>query len=155
MSNYQKLNQLLAEKKWKEADIETRKLMLEIAGSLNREDCLLTEEDIKNFPCSELKKIDQLWIKYSQGRFGFSIILNIFEEVGENYGKLAEKVGWKVGDKWLAYNDLQFTNNAPIGHLPITWLVPITFWMYWLARFASPGWGLLLNRLKTCKMNRP
>lgn len=63
---------------------------------------------------------------------------------------MSERVGWRRGKKWIGCNDVIFTDDAPIGHLPITWLVPTTFWMYWLARFASVGWRLLLERWETC-----
>jgi len=50
----------------------------------------------------------------------------------------------------LRYNQINFSLDAPAGHLPLTWLVPTTFWMYWSSRFANPGWKLLLNRLEEC-----
>ncbi|MBD2186007.1 GUN4 domain-containing protein [Planktothrix sp. FACHB-1355] len=150
--DYTKLRDLLANKKWKEADLETRTLMLSIAGADKRKDCLLTQDDMKKFPCAELRKIDRLWIHYSQGRFGFSIINKIYNEVNKDYHQLAERVGWRNGEKWIGYNEITFTDDVPVGHLPITWLVPTSFWMYWLARFASAGWRLLLERASNCQI---
>ncbi|PLZ11419.1 GUN4 domain-containing protein [Fischerella thermalis] len=33
----------------------------------------LKKEHIKEFPCQDLRTIDALWTKYSQGHFGFSV----------------------------------------------------------------------------------
>ena len=42
-------------------------------------------EDLRQFPCADLRVIDQLWVRYSNGRFGFSVQKQIWVEVG---GKL-------------------------------------------------------------------
>ncbi|MGB3262780.1 MAG: GUN4 domain-containing protein [Microcoleus sp.] len=95
--NYTHLRDLLAEGKWKEANKETGRLMLAV-GYLTaekkvrdgewthadpREDCL----DFRNlwyFPCKDLCTIDRLWLKYSNGRFGFSVQKRIISELGED-----------------------------------------------------------------------
>lgn len=151
---YTQLDQLLRVQKWKEADIETRRLMLLIVGADRRTDCLLNQDDIAHFPCIDLHTIDRLWIQYSQGYFGFSIIESIYQEVDKDYLKLAERVGWRRGDEWISYNDVIFNKLAPVGHLPLTWLVPTSFWMYWSARFAKPSWRLLLERIENCQRKR-
>lgn len=148
--DYTQLRDLLIAQKWQDTDQETRRLMLSIAKANRRKDCLLTQDDLHKFPCSELNTIDKLWVHYSKGRFGFSVIKKIYKEVDKDYAKLAERVGWRNGDKWIGYNQINFTAHAPVGHLPITWLVPTTFWMYWLARFASVGWRMLLERAADC-----
>lgn len=150
-----KLNQLqslLIAKNWQAADIETRRIMLEITGADKRDNLLLTQTDIEQFPCSDLIDIDRLWIQYSQRRFGFSVINSIYQQVQKNYSQLAQKVGWENGDRWLNYEDLIFDIAAPVGHLPVTWLVPTTFSIYWQTRFARVGWELLLSRLDSCKI---
>ncbi|MGK7902264.1 MAG: GUN4 domain-containing protein [Hormoscilla sp.] len=153
MVDYSKLRALLAEKNWQGADVETRRLMLSIAGADRRSDLLLTATDIQEFPCTELRTIDKVWVEYSEGHFGFSVIKGIYAEVGKDYSQLAERVGWRAGEKWIKYQEVNFTGNAPVGHLPITWLVPSSFWMYWLARFASAGWRLLLERAEACQLS--
>ena len=151
-ADYTQLGRLLAAKQWKEADLETRQLMLQIAGAEQRTERLLTQNDIQQFPCTALLTIDRLWVESSEDRFGFSVIKRIYQEVDGDYANLAQQVGWRRGDKWIGYNEIDFTSDAPVGHLPITWLVPTSFWMYWLARFASPGWRLLLERAVECKL---
>jgi hypothetical protein len=44
-------------------------------------------ESIEKFPCTDLGTIDQLWVKYSYGRFGFSVQKRIWESVGGKPGK--------------------------------------------------------------------
>jgi hypothetical protein len=152
LAKYKTLDPLLAQGRWQEADGETRRLMLSIAGADRRSDCLLTETDIRSFPCTDLRILDRLWRGHSQGRFGFSVIHQIYQNVEQNYGQLAQMVGWRNGDRWINSEQIQFTRTAPVGHLPIMWLVPTTFSMYWLARFASAGWRLLLERTGECKL---
>lgn len=148
--NYRSLQKRLAAHNWKEADLETRRLMLAIAEADQREECLLNQHDIQNLSCNSLKTIDKLWRVYSQGKFGFTIVYKIYHSVDGDYGKLAEKVGWREGEKWLVYDELNFTIDAPTGHLPVAWLVPAKFDIYWSTRFANPGWRLLLARIKDC-----
>lgn len=152
LAKYQALNLLLAQGRWQEADWETRRLMLVIAGADRRSDCLLTETDIRSFPCTDLRILDRLWRGHSQDQFGFSVIHQIYQDVERNYPHLAEIVGWRNGDQWINSDQIQFSKTAPVGHLPITWLVPMTFSTYWLARFASAGWRLLLERTGECKL---
>ncbi len=124
--DYTRLRDLLAAGKWREADQETNCVMLKAA---RREvDGWLDSESIKSFPCDDLRTIEQLWVKYSQGRFGFSVQQKIWLEVGgkddyeyETECKWAERVGWQKGGRWLEYDDLTFNNQqAPRGHLPVS-----------------------------------
>ena len=84
-------------------------------------------DDCRNFPQEELRIIDQLWLKYSQNRFGFSVQKQIWVDNGGKvdgsydwgtYCKLGDKVGWRKGGKWLNYPELTFNTNALPGHLP-------------------------------------
>jgi serine/threonine protein kinase len=121
--DYRKLDRLLASEKWKEADKETKNKMLEAAG--RTEEMWLRTEDIDQFPCEDLRTIDQLWVKYSNRRFGFSVQKRIYESLGGTreydekiWDAFGERVGWRVNSKWLDYDDLKFNTKAPEGHLP-------------------------------------
>jgi O-acetyl-ADP-ribose deacetylase (regulator of RNase III) len=78
--DYTRLCNLLRAEQWQEAERETTALMLRISGR-EAEGCL-REEDIENFPCTDLLIIDQLWVKYSEGRFGFSVQKEIWQNIG-------------------------------------------------------------------------
>ncbi|XZN93511.1 MAG: GUN4 domain-containing protein [Microcoleus sp.] len=146
--DYTRLRDLLAAGKWKEADGETLKVMLkavrrEKEGWFNR-------ESIDNFPCDDLRTIDQLWVKYSQGRFGFSVQKKIWLEVGgkvdyETECKLGDRVGWRKGGSWLNNSDLTFNKQAPVGHLPAGRMIVddggladfLWEWRFWFSSLAS------------------
>jgi hypothetical protein len=117
--NYTKLRDLLAAGKWKDADEETLAVMLKAAG--RETERYLDYEDIENFPCTDLRTIDQLWVKYSKGLFGFSVQKRIWESVGKDYSKFGDRVGWRKGRisaKRRSREELTFSLNAPQGHLP-------------------------------------
>ena len=121
--DYGDLRDLLAQGKWKEADIKTRTILLQIA---NREkEGWIEVEYIKAFPCQDLRTIDQLWVKYSNGRFGFSVQRRIYSELYYIYSDLyktwsafGDRIRWRVEGKWLSYQQLTFTLSAPEGHFP-------------------------------------
>ncbi|NCQ84614.1 MAG: protein kinase [Microcystis aeruginosa W13-18] len=131
--NYSRLQQLLAAGNWKEADQETTKVMLQVAGR-EREGWLRTF-DINNFPCEDLRTINQLWLHYSNGKFGFSVQKEIYESLTKQriyvydqkmWRKFSDCVGWRKGGifkewKWLSYEDYDLTfeiDAAPKAHLP-------------------------------------
>ncbi|WP_051470088.1 GUN4 domain-containing protein [Fischerella sp. PCC 9605] len=120
--DYTRLRELLAARKWKQADRETADLMLKLA--VREEYRWLRIEDIEKFACQDLSTIDSLWVKYSDGCFGFSVQKRIWLEVGGKVDRetellLGDRVGWRHKGKWLEYSDLTFSLNAPKGHLPM------------------------------------
>ncbi len=128
--SYAKLRELLAAGQWKEADIETGNVMLKVAG--RTKEGYLDLNACRNFPSLDLRTIDQLWLKYSDNKFGFSVQKEIWVAKGgkldgrydyDTYVKLGDEVGWRQGGNWLSYNDLTFDKtNAKRGHLPVTTL---------------------------------
>ncbi|NEO54198.1 MAG: hypothetical protein F6K54_14575 [Okeania sp. SIO3B5] len=132
-SSYPKLEKYLSQQQFWEADIETRNIMFKIAGKEYNE-TLLDSESINNFPCKDLRAIDQLWIKYSGGKFGFSVQKKIYQNNGGKINQsndstrdydtqvwkaFGSKVGWREGEKWLDYTNLTYNLNTPyLGHLP-------------------------------------
>ncbi|MEH2281278.1 MAG: GUN4 domain-containing protein [Nostoc sp.] len=125
--NYTRLRDLLAAGKWKEADEETLAVMLK--ASSREEEGSFNDESINNFPCTDLRTIDQLWVKYSNGRFGFSVQKKIYLECGgkadgeyykEAWEKFGDRVGWRVKGNSINYSDVVFNTSAPSGHLPLT-----------------------------------
>ena len=121
--DYHQLDALLASGKWKEADAETVYKMLEVAGKQG--EGWLTVEDVREFPCDDLRTIDQLWVKYSRGHFGFSVQKRIYLSLGGNseydsevWNKFGDTVGWRKNGEWLYYSDLTFSTDAPIANLP-------------------------------------
>lgn len=122
--DYTRLRQLLWTGNWLEADQETERVIL-LATS--KDMCPLTLETIATFPCIDLITIDSLWRRYSNGQFGFSAQLQTYHMVNRDADDFLRKVDWQGSFGWghllqvkKTYRDLQFTLEAPTGHLP-TW----------------------------------
>lgn len=125
--DYRLLSNLLAAEDWQKADEETRFLICKISNQGDLRQRFLNVADIKKFPWQDLRIINQLWIEYSKGHFGFSVQKQIWQtvEVANNHTfevekSLSRRVGWRVNDNWLNYSELTFNLNAPKGHLPST-----------------------------------
>ena len=122
--DYTLLGDLLGKRKWKEADAETTKVMLQAAG--REKEGWLRVEDIDEFSCEDLRIIDELWRDKSGGKFGFSVQVKIYQNLyrgsKEATGKdFADRVGWRKEGQWV--RDSQWTKiivdqNAPEGQLP-------------------------------------
>jgi serine/threonine protein kinase len=145
--DYRKLRDLLAQGKWNEADAETARVMLVVAK--REKEGWLDDESIDNFPCEDLRTIDQLWVKYSDGKFGFSVQKRIYQGFGgtrefnsEIWDQFGDKVGWRKGGSgygtWWYYKDATFDLKAPEGHLPSSrWLGHINWWSVLVSSLAS------------------
>ena len=120
--NYAQLETYLQNEQWQQADIETNKIILQVA----KEDTALDANSIDNFPCDSLQKIDRLWTSNSDGRFGFTPQEQAYIETSNEFDRYAQsayeafgdRLGWRIFGVWSLYDDLKFTNLAPTGHLP-------------------------------------
>ncbi|MGK7936279.1 MAG: GUN4 domain-containing protein [Xenococcaceae cyanobacterium] len=115
------LKDLLEAGEWQKADRLTYTVLLNIGKRENQG--WLDKDTIVKLPCEYISIIDQMWVKYSQGRFGFSVQQNIWQQVSGNINylnefQLSDRVGWRVNTQWLDYQNLSFNLNAPRGHLP-------------------------------------
>jgi serine/threonine protein kinase len=130
--NYRELEQLLEQKKWIEADVLTIKLVLEVAN--RQRNGYLETKDIIKFPSEDLRTIDQLWLYYSNERFGFSIQKDLWLELNNNAPKhnystwkeFALQVGWYYTQKGRCkshtydefISNIRNAKNAPLAGLP-------------------------------------
>lgn len=128
---FEKLADLLREEKWKEADEETRLIILRMVDRLGSN---LRAIDLESLSCTEIKAIDELWFTASGGKYGFRTQVEIFtssvvggvpgeqqdKEVFERFG---ETVGWRENNTWLFYNELNFSEDHIRGHLPARFLL--------------------------------
>ncbi|HEY9903052.1 MAG TPA: serine/threonine-protein kinase [Candidatus Sericytochromatia bacterium] len=138
--DYTKLEGLLRRRKWQEADQLTWDVLCQASGK--RLGYYLKSSDIENLPCKDLAAIDQLWMKYSDRRFGFSVQKSIYEDVGEDYPSFCTRVGWPVQNPIHPDFGLKFNLRSPLGHLPSRrWVGGYNWW-----RHA----GVLAAKLKQC-----
>jgi hypothetical protein len=124
--DYNPLAELLATGKWRKANDETRDLLLEATD--RKAIGWVTTEDIKKLSCWDLQTVDNLWKKYSDGRFGFSVQLPIYLATGNRPGKLVsdqayldfgDRLGWRANGDWIIFiENLNYSLDAPVGHLP-------------------------------------
>jgi len=130
-----RLQDLLSQGNWQEANQETLIVMLRAIGKSENE--WLTDKDLMNLPCADLLAIDQLWQHHSQGHFGFTTQTQIYQECGAklngNYpghriwGEFGTQIGWRTlstpmssstEQGWIAFSKATFSLAAPRGHLP-------------------------------------
>jgi GUN4-like len=124
--SYEHLEYFLKNKQWEKADLETLYLTLYITGRATSA-FRLRYEEIQEISCNDLRKLDQLWISYSNGRFGFSKQRDIYLSVGghaggqherEAWDKFGSRVGWKQSKGWITSNKMNFSSSAAVGHFP-------------------------------------
>jgi hypothetical protein len=126
---YRPLAYFLSTGKWQRADQETSELMLKLAKKKDRG--YLDADDIKQFPGTDLRLIDFLWVTYSDGKFGFSVQKQLWIEVGGKldfgknrkaaiaaFEKMSDRNGWRQNGNYISISEVTFDTSAPKGHLP-------------------------------------
>ena len=139
--DYSNLKKILLEKKWREAEIETAKLLclavtnnekrLSIISECHTGYTWLSCEHILNLPSRDLNTINNFWLTYSNRKFGFSVQKEIYQSLGgtkEFNGEIRDKfgisVGWRISNKdgnyfWRNSDDCHYyIETALRGHLP-------------------------------------
>ncbi|MDX2257134.1 MAG: GUN4 domain-containing protein [Pseudanabaenaceae cyanobacterium bins.39] len=155
------LENLLSLGQWQAGDQLTNSIILEQAHRSRISQ--ITAEDIDRIPCELWLAIDQMWIKYSNNHFGWTVQSKIWTSLGGKllydadiywefaivYQKFADRLGWRrslwlnlffLPKVWRRYENLNFAIAAPYGHLPT-----LLFW---------EGFNLvdsLFYRLQICK----
>ncbi|MBE9111405.1 GUN4 domain-containing protein [Nodosilinea sp. LEGE 07298] len=152
VERYQPLQRLLKTGKLLEADEETVRVILQEAGTPDRED--LTPNAIRLFPCSVLRVVDRLWTTYTGGRFGFSIQLQIYQSVGGTLesaiaqdsavlNRLGEQVGWRQNNQWKTIDQARHDLDDPVGCYPVVW---------WDSPYGAKMVNYFMARLFTCEL---
>ncbi len=134
--NYSKLEEYLQKKNWRAADIETYERLLEAAGPTAMAYGQTPQSEMDTLSCADFRTVDALWSKASDGKFGFTAQQQILRAQG-SWQKMYNEVGWRtLSGSWLIQwntkvrpnktyrldykpgKEPNFTDNAPIGHLP-------------------------------------
>ncbi|NEU74400.1 protein kinase [Hassallia byssoidea VB512170] len=122
--DFAQLEDLLKAKQWKQADRQTYLVMLQAVD--RHKQGWMKAQELSNFPCAVLRKIDQLWKVYSDGKFGLSIQQQIWRKINSSsvnldiatFCEFGNCVGWRKNDKWLKYDNFTFSLESQKGHLP-------------------------------------
>jgi hypothetical protein len=118
------LEDLLAKERWREADLETFRILEQLCGAEDLPDKKIISQSGANIISpSDLQAIDKLWLQYSNGHFGYSAQILITHEIDDFWENAGEKVSsWKILCARLGWNQafpaLDFSLKAPKGHLP-------------------------------------
>ncbi|MEB3338059.1 MAG: GUN4 domain-containing protein [Leptolyngbyaceae bacterium] len=119
--DYTPLQQLLMEQNFQAADQLTLQKLCELAGTAAVQRKWLYFTEIADFPITDLQTINQLWLAYSDHKFGFSVQREIWLGVGKNGDKFWPKIGWKTENNWTRYpQEFTWDLTAPKGHLPLS-----------------------------------
>jgi hypothetical protein len=155
----EKLEAFLRNQEWEKADNETYRLMITTVGKDKGE--WFTSDELLNFPCAELKAIDGLWVKYSQGRFGFSVQKELYLECGgipdgqyhkEAWDTFCHANGWKVNNQ---YAGVTFDTTSPKAHLPslgVLASLALVRHRHWGIPFLCASFFRIFSRIETCEL---
>ncbi|MEM9538763.1 MAG: GUN4 domain-containing protein [Cyanobacteria bacterium P01_E01_bin.42] len=159
LPQYQKLSELLARGEWLQSDRETGDRILAILEKENPSE--ITSAEIEKIPCQDLQAIDLLWVTYSRGSFGFSRQKRIYENLGgtekcdrETWDRFGDRMGWRVGDRWLEHQELAINLATKAGQFP-------SFPTFYLSEIEPEkraaqlrhNWLALFVRLENCQVD--
>jgi hypothetical protein len=123
---YTKLRQLLKAGRYQEADQETARVLFDGIHTTLEE---VTPEAIESFPITPLRILDRLWRSHSDNRFGFSVQLQIYRELGgsletliaqdvAHYLAFCDRIGWRQEGRFIEPEDQDLSESAAKGALP-------------------------------------
>ena len=167
---YEALEEYLKAEEWKAADYETYRLMIEQMGKEEGE--WFQIQELLAYPCQDLIQIDQRWVRYSHGKFGFSVQLQLWQDhncpksYNEAWKKFGDHVGWRAQGKWLSYQSSTPSLESSRGHLPMGGFTSDC--VLWDAAYQSWGWTFneifhvslffyvssLMTRFSTCSVSK-
>jgi tetratricopeptide (TPR) repeat protein len=113
--SYLSLKKLLESGKWEEADKETAKLIGDVVEKVTGSR-KISEKSIKEFPPADLNTLNSIWLKFSDGKFGFSKQQDIFQECSKDKDIFGSKVGWRIADEkeryfWIRNDDIKYSSE--------------------------------------------
>ena len=126
--DYTLLRDLLAGQKFQEADDETRRLLIEVAGEDAEARGYVYFSEVRTIPVADLQTMDNLWRHFSKEKFGYSVQARLWRGSKRNWDAFFLKIGWTTGTnlykKWGAIDgasEYTYTlKEAEKGHLPLT-----------------------------------
>ncbi|CAJ1416496.1 unnamed protein product [Effrenium voratum] len=121
------LGTCLASGRLEEADQVTRDLLLVLAGGPALARGFLQPEEVPGISAEDLRALDRLWVKYSEGRLGYSVQRERLEAAGGDFQKFMHEIGWLQGPepmlRFWPRREFDYSLTAPQGHLPLTNLI--------------------------------
>ncbi|KAI3697912.1 hypothetical protein L6452_31015 [Arctium lappa] len=129
-TSFDLLRSLLSANDFREADNETRRLLIALAGEAAQKRGYVFFSEVQFIPESDLQTIDELWRTHSNNKFGYSVQKRLWEKSNKDFTTFFIKLGWmkKLDTEVLQYNYRAFpdefvwelNDETPEGHLPLT-----------------------------------
>lgn len=121
--DYSSLRDLLKEGKWREAEDETRELLIQAAGPAAVKRGWVYFSEVKFIPVEDMQTLDGLWKAASGGKFGYSVQREMWLQARKQWPKFFKAIDWVQGEnnvyrKWP--QEFDYSAEAPRGHLPLT-----------------------------------
>mmetsp|Transcript_20125 Transcript_20125/g.42130 ORF Transcript_20125/g.42130 Transcript_20125/m.42130 type:complete len:217 (+) Transcript_20125:93-743(+) len=126
--DYVPLATMLATGQLVEADQFTRDALITLCGAKEKGRTFVYFTEVKDIPATDLATMERLWIKFSGGKFGYSVQKKIWNKQKGDFEKFCRKIGWTTKDgeverklKWFGASEFIYdVKKAPEGHLPLT-----------------------------------
>ncbi|KAM3571667.1 hypothetical protein VYU27_006320 [Nannochloropsis oceanica] len=128
--DYVPLANMLLTGDFKAADQFTRDALIQIAGEDAQKRGYVYFTEVRGLPEADMATIEKLWLKYSKGKFGFTVQRAIWNQVtvGKDFERFCRKIGWNMMEngierklKWFGNSEFIYDlDKAPPGHLPLT-----------------------------------
>jgi len=171
--DYSQLEEMLKTEKWFEANALSINIILFLS---NREqERWLDIDNIKFIPCADLQTIDSLWVKYSNGRYGFSIrkkdSFNFDKEQSFSYFPTFKNLWGYFLPRLIVDRTMKLVMDLGIGFIIVPPLVFIWFYymsvlsiyfvlafciwkfLYWMYQLHCKRWRqIFLSRVDECNI---
>jgi hypothetical protein len=113
--DYERLQSLMKEGEWAEANQLTSLIMLNLGDKSGKG--YLNANDTAKLSCTELKTVDGLWSYYTGGRSSFTMQARIWRNMWGDNAKDAKKFEGRVG--WHKSSLNPEPKTAQAGHMPL------------------------------------
>ncbi|CAE7342175.1 bchH [Symbiodinium sp. CCMP2592] len=108
------------------ADQITRDLLLAFAGPAALERGFAQPEEVQQMNPADLLAVDGLWVRHTQGRFGYSVQRGQWRAAGEDFNEFLQRVGWLQADpsgeqllRFWPRREFDYSLNADEGPLSL------------------------------------
>ncbi len=118
--DYKPLRQALEEHDWRIANDLTTEALLKAFGNESYKKGGVQQQETKAPPCEDIKIVDRLWSKASNGNLGFTAQRQVMKPFGNNWEQAYKQLRWLSPDQeWkikYLYNGERY--NFKIGYSP-------------------------------------
>jgi hypothetical protein len=137
--DYSKLQLLLKNKNWKQADLKTYSIMLKASG--DKEEIISNTVNIRAISCKDINLIDKMWSTYSGGRYGLKVQSHIWDMSNRNYLVFSDRVGWLNNGSWSKQQNNSSLSKS--GNFPRA--------AWWGIMNTTEGATAIFDRINTCQ----